>query len=527
MDRIVARRALIAAAAVGVVAQALLVYLAVGVNLVVLTAIVLVAAALLARMTDARIDPADAWIPVTAIVVAAGTAIRSDETLVFLDAVAAAVLLGASVAAFAGAALTRRSAVAIVALGTFVLAWSIGGIARLAEIASRSGPDGPRRSLPAPARAIARGLLIALPVLLVFGLLFASADAIFAALAQTLFDWRVDLADLPIRAGVAFAVAWIVAGLFSVATGLADTRLSAPDHPDATGPGGAPAMQSLGAAVATAGPASAGLPRIGVVEAVTVLVAVDALFGLFVGLQVAYLFGGLDTMAAGGITYANYARRGFFELVAVTCLSGCLVVGLNAAVAERTRTIVVAAVGLAVLTAIVLASAALRLSLYQDAYGWTELRFYVAATIAWLGIGIAAAIALLATDRMRWLAHAMTIGAVVVLVGVNVIGPQRLVAEANVARLLDPGLVPPDGRKGLDLDYALTLGDDAVPALVAALPALGPDDRRTLRASLEARWLEEGRTEFAGWPAWNLARQRADTALAALFAPGQSPAPAP
>jgi hypothetical protein len=253
------------------------------------------------------------------------------------------------------------------------------------------------------------------------------------------------------------------------------------------------------------------------VESVTILIAVDALFAVIVGLQLAYLFGGLDTLAAGGITYANYARRGFFELVAVTCLSGCLVVGLNALVAERTRAFVAAAVGLAALSALVLASAALRLSLYQDAYGWTELRFYVAATIAWLGIGIAAAIVLLSWDRMRWLGHAMAIGALVVLVGVNVIGPQRLVADANVARLLNPALVPPDGRRGLDLDYALWLGDDAVPALVAALPALGAADRETLMAWLETRWIQLGSPEHAGWPAWNLGRQRATEALAPLF----------
>ena len=39
------------------------------------------------------------------------------------------------------------------------------------------------------------------------------------------------------------------------------------------------------------------------------------------GLQVAYLFGGLDTLDAAGITYAQYARRGFFELVAAACLA--------------------------------------------------------------------------------------------------------------------------------------------------------------------------------------------------------------
>src|SRR6185369_2183873 len=127
-----------------------------------------------------------------------------DETLVFLDAVATTTLVGASMAAFAGASVTRRSIAAIVALGTLVIAWSVGGVLKLTEIARRPGDRGPRRSVPAPARAIGRGLLIAVPVLLVFGLLFASADAIFASFAEGLFDWRVDLGALPLRGGIAF-----------------------------------------------------------------------------------------------------------------------------------------------------------------------------------------------------------------------------------------------------------------------------------------------------------------------------------
>ena len=519
MERLVARRALLAAVVVGIVAQALFVGLAFGVNVVVATALVLAAAAALGRLAGRRPDPLDGWLPIAAGVVAAGTALRSDDTLMFLDAVTAATLVGASVAAFAGAAVTRRSMLAIVGLGSVVLLWVTIGILRLSETARRPGPDGPRRSLSAPASGVVRGLALAMPLLLVFGLLFASADAIFASFAGHLVDWQVDLGELPLRTGVAFLIAWVVAGLLAVATGLGEIRLPSDAHPAAPVAGAPPPMQSLGAMVATPAPApaAAAAPRLGTVEALTILVAVDALFALFVGLQLAYLFGGLDTMAAGGIPYATYARRGFFELVAVTCLAGCLVVGLHAVVVERTRAFVAASLALAGLTAIVLVSAAFRLALYQDAYGWTELRLYVAATIVWLAIGIAAAAVLLVRDRMRWLGHSMAIGALAVLVVMNAIGPQRVVAEANVARLLDPSLVPPDGRQGIDLDYVLTLGHDADPSLVAALPALTGADRERLVTDLEARWLDLGRPDYAGWPAWNLARTRAAAALDPLF----------
>ena len=508
MDRTIATRALIGSALIGVIAQAWLFRTALGVNVVLLTAAVLATGWVIAGLAGRanRLDPLDAWLPVGALVVAGMIGLRSDPTLVFLDAATGATLLAASMAALSGAAVTRRSALAITILGTIVLGWICVGMLRLA-IAARRPVDtlGWRARLPAWVAPIARGLLIALPVLLVFIALFASADAIFATLAGNLFAWQLDLGELPIRAALAFVVAWPVAGLLAVGVGSAgiDRRTAAPTP------------QSLGAAAAEPLPLPL-FPGLGVVEAVTILVAVDVLFAMFVILQVAYLFGGLDTMAAGGITYANYARGGFFQLVAVTVLAGGLVVSLHAVVRRRTRAFVASAVGLAILNVIVLASATLRLALYQQAYGWTELRFYIDATIAWLGIGIVAATVLLIRDRMRWLPHAMTIAAVVVLVVVNVVGPVRLVADENVARLLDPGRVPPDGRRGLDVEYMLTLTDDAVPALVAALPALSGDDRAAVESWLEDRRIELGRPETTSWPAWNLARAEARRAVEAV-----------
>jgi hypothetical protein len=506
MDRTLATRALAAAFVVGAIAQALLFSLGLGVNVLLLAALLIGAGAAISGRAR-RIDSADVWIPVAAIAISAGFAIRSDPMIVFLDAVTAMTLLGASMAAFAGAAITRRSALAITAAGAVVVAFLVVGILRLTEVARRREPGPSWRSrIPPAAVPVVRGLVIALPILFVFSVLFSSADAIFASVTERLFNWQVDFGELPMRASLAFLIAWVVAGLFAVALGGADRLLDEP----------APVAQSLGAAVTEPLPL---LPRLGATEALTILIAVDVLFGSFVLLQVAYLFGGLDTLTAGGITYSSYARRGFFELVAVTGLAGGLVVGLHALVVHRTRGFVIAAVALSLLTFAVLFSAAFRLRLYQEAYGWTELRFYIYATIAWLGLGIVAAVVLLARDRMRWLPHAMAMTAVGVLLAANVIGPLRFVAEQNVARLLDPSLVPADGRIGLDVDYALGLnGDDAVPAFVAALPALSDVDRAFVLKDLEYRWEQLQQPELTGWPAWNLAREQARAALEPLFA---------
>ena len=510
METTIARRCLAAALAIGLLGQALLYSTDLGINVPILAVLILGSAFVVADW-GRRLDPLDIWLPIAALVVPAGVALRSDPFTVLLDVATSATLLGASMAALAGAAVTRRSAMAIVGLGFVVLAFVFGGIARLAMLAGRLPGERPiRGSLPPAVVPILRGLLIALPVVLVFVALFSAADAVFASIAERIFAWDIDLAAATERTVLALAITWVVGGLLAVAVG-AD-RLLGVAGAQAEGP--PPAMQSLGAAVAEPVPA---WPRLGAVEAVTILASVVVLFAIFVGLQVAYLFGGLDTLAAAGITYSDYARRGFFELVAVTLFAGGLVAAVHGVVERRTRAIVGSSVALAVLTFAILASAALRLRLYQDAYGWTELRFFVYATIGWVAIAIVGGTVLLVRDRLNRLPHLLAVSAVAVLVAVNVVGAPRHVADSNVARLLDPSLVPADGRRGLDVYYLIDLGDDAVPAMVRALPALSAWEHAVVLDELERRWAALSTPHSAAWPAWNLARERAREALRPLF----------
>jgi hypothetical protein len=252
------------------------------------------------------------------------------------------------------------------------------------------------------------------------------------------------------------------------------------------------------------------------VEATTIVMVVDVLFATFVGLQLAYLFGGLDTLALTGLTYAEYARRGFFDLVIVAVLAGTLVVTLDLAVRRRTRLHLACSLILLGLTAVVLVSAFLRLRLYQDAYGWTELRFVVITAIGWLAVALGIAGALLATRRTRWILHALGILTLVTVGGMNAVGPQAFVAQRNLDRAIDPGLVPPDGRTGLDADYLDELGDEAVVAIVDAWNRIGPEERLALEPALRERGRRLAQDpDLQGWPAWNLTRDRARAALRA------------
>ncbi len=531
-------RVLLLALAIGVLVDIVLPGNAMGVNAPLVVAAMLLAAALAAGLSGIRrVDPADAWLGPAALVLAGFAVLRADDWLVAWDLAFAAALTAGAVAALAGGRITRGIVPHVLELAVGVVGAVMVGLLGLvgpARLVQRESPT-PGSGESARARVgrrvqaglvrsapVLRGLALAVPLVLVFAVLFALADAVFARVAGDILAWRpeLDLADAFGRALVVGTAAWLVAGLLGLGAGLLPSfmpsRPSRPARPGWSGPdGGGPVDRSLGAASVADLPLP-GRYRLGTAEASTVLLVIDLLFAAFVALQVAYLFGGQDTLAVVGLTYAEYARRGFFELVAVVVLAGMLVVTLDALVGRRSRVQLLAGLVLLGLTAVVLVSALVRLRLYQDAYGWTELRFVVLVAIGWLGAAIALVAGLLATRRTGWTLHVLGIAVLVVLAGMNVVGPQAFVAERNLERALDPSLVPAGGRTGLDAGYIWELGDEAVPAVVTAWPRLDKVDQAVLEPVLaeRAQALAED-PAYAGWPSWNLARERARDALGA------------
>ena len=126
---------------------------------------------------------------------------------------------------------------------------------------------------------------------------------------------------------------------------------------------------------------------LGIVEVGTVLGLLGLLFLAFVAVQVRYLFGGAErVVSTAGMTYAEYARRGFFELVTVTAIAlPTLLLAhwlLRADDRRGERTFGILAGTLVALLFVVMASALQRMYLYVDEYGLTQLRFYVTAFVA-------------------------------------------------------------------------------------------------------------------------------------------------
>lgn len=527
MDPRIARRAAASALMVGILADVLFDRVALGINVPIATAAVLALVTWFGPGREA-VDRLDLWLPVLAILASLGPALRTDPSVVGLDLWLVAAAVSAWSFAVSGVAVTRRTAAAVVELGVQAgIAVALG----LAWLLARSGADGyfsrgtRRLDRLAP---LARGALIAIPVVAGFSLLLASADAVFGRAIDAALGFPLDLDEAVQRGTFSVLAAVLVAGPLAIAAGAAAGTAGAHrwSVPASGSPTPATVTPADGPSTGASAPGPDALPapargrRSGATETLVVLVAVDLLFALFAAVQVVYLFGGADTLEAVGMTYSDYARQGYFQLVGVVGLAGLLLLGAHEVVG-RTRPFLLAGLALLGMTGVILASAAVRLSLYQGAYGWTELRFFVAASIAWLGICVVLAAALLVRDRMRWLPHGLAMSAVAVTLAVSALGPQAFVMSQNLARVRDPGLVAVDGHSGFDAGYGLTLGEDAIPDLVAALDSLLPVERALVLRQLRLRQADMADDPASANPlswnlSWNLARERAREALANL-----------
>ena len=210
----------------------------------------------------------------------------------------------------------------------------------------------------------------------------------------------------------------------------------------------------------------------------------------------------------------KYARRGFFELIAVVVIVGGLLLGLDLVLRTRGRNYVIAAMILLLLTGAVLVSAYFRLDLYQRAYGWSELRFYSFAAIAFLAIALGIGLWSVLRGRVAYTAMPVVAAAVAVGLCLNVIGPSGYIARANLARVIDPTGLPDDAQRSLDARSLARLGEGAMPDIVSRFDAAPQSDRTYLFDVLHQYTRGRDFSRVPDWRGWNLDRERARAALA-------------
>ncbi|MFE2532784.1 DUF4173 domain-containing protein [Streptomyces sp. NPDC059371] len=277
-----------------------------------------------------------------------------------------------------------------------------------------------------------RAFVVSAVLLLVFGALFAGADAAFADLLSELVP-DTSVTGGPVR--VVLLLSGLVVALAVAHTAAAPVRLDR----------------------VVVRP---GRPR-NRVEWALPLIVLTVLFAAFNAVQLVVLFGGYDAvLKKTGLSYAEYARQGFWQLLIVTLLT-LLVVVFALRWAPRDGAgdgkLVRGVLGtLCALALVVVASAVRRMDMYVEAYGLTRLRISVLAGELWLGLVIVLIMAA-GVWGARWLPRAVAASAAVGVLAFGLMSPDSLIAESNVQRYEDTGK--------FDILYARDLSADAVPAL--------------------------------------------------------------
>jgi len=343
------------------------------------------------------------------------------------------------------------------------------------------------------ARSIVRGIAITAPVLVVFALLLSAADPVFASWRDAIHDLLASWAFLP-RTFFFIGILAITLGAY----GFAARQENAPAPVARTGENGR---------------------WLGATERLILLGSIAVLFWIFMAVQLSYFFGNLPRISGSGVTFADYARRGFGELTVVASASAVLVLCSERFGKHEGRRglIRVATIALIVAVLFLLASAFNRVLLYEAAYGYTTARLYAQCYM----IVVAAALIALAWEIRGTLRPARLfriVGTIATAVFIVLIywNHEAWIAERNIDRLATTGR--------LDVVYLTRdLSPNAVPVLTRRLATLPEPARSDLQRALITRYARRTENFDRRWYEWNLRMSRAREALTDLGIPLDAP----
>ena len=464
-----------------------------GINFAVFVILCLVTGILLLRWDGLRLSRRAGLLLLPIAFLAAMTFIRLEPMTVFLSISMVLFLMGVFALTYRNGEWVRYSLLDYV-FGYLRLAGSI--IARPIGFATQARPEQPTTVEKRGAQVwpYLRGVIIALPVIAIFASLLSSADPIFAKQFENLIHaFKVDnLPEYIFRLVYILVFAYALAGTFLHAAQKSDEKVEEKTWIS---------------------------PFLGFTESTIVLGSVVLLFLAFVIVQFQYFFGGQANISIEGYTYAEYARKGFGELVTVAFFCLLLLLGLGAITRRETenqrRTFSVLGVTLVGLLIVVLIAAFQRLVLYEAAYGFSQLRTYTHVFLIWLGLLLVAVVALEVLRRERSVGLAMILAALGFIISLNVLNVDAFIVRQNIQReiLSTTDEVFADGRADLDAQYFVNLSEDAIPPLVSAFhsKSMPARVREKIGAALACKLYEREQVEKqTSWQGFHFSHWNAD-----------------
>lgn len=330
---------------------------------------------------------------------------------------------------------------------------------------------------------IIKGVIIAIPFLFVFSLLFSSSDLIFQKYVSGLFGIDNEL-EMFLRFLLILTVTLVFAGAYTYSFRQEDSKINLPEDNKRY--------------------------VLGQIESYIILSLINLLFFVFMLVQLTYLFGGEGNISVQGFTYAQYARRGFFELIAVAAISFLLLMTIEKYILKKEDRHMsgfkILSIILILQVILIMASAFTRLSLYEEAYGFTVLRLYSHVFIILLGIIFCLFLyKIIKNEKNNIFAYRIFLSSILFIIAMNFINPDAFIARRNIERFELTGKI--------DMHYLSQLSDDAIPVIVKALNKFGENMKKELYHELYWRIQDADFSAFAQWQSFNISRRRANVIL--------------
>lgn len=231
----------------------------------------------------------------------------------------------------------------------------------------------------------------------------------------------------------------------------------------------------------------------------TVLILLNVVYVLFVAVQFKYFFSGT---LEDGYTYAEYARRGFFELLFVTLINLSVTTGVisftKAIHGALKKGIRLALTILVLASGVLLVSAFMRLTMYEDAYGFTFTRVLAHSFMLFLMVILAYTLIKIWLEKLS-LFHFYFIASLIYYVGINTVNLDRMVVEQNLARYENTGKI--------DIHYLNSMSATGTLGLIELYEK--DPDVPGLQALLKQEKENRGYLKSHSWQSHNLVRGKA------------------
>ncbi|MCM1569103.1 MAG: DUF4173 domain-containing protein [Roseburia sp.] len=198
--------------------------------------------------------------------------------------------------------------------------------------------------------------------------------------------------------------------------------------------------------------------------AVTVTGLLSLLYVVFCGIQILYLFLG-NMQLPEGYTYAEYAREGFFQLLAVSILN-LVIVLICLTLFRESRLLKAVLTVMSLCTFVMIASSAMRMMIYVHFYSLTFLRLLVLWALVVLFFLFMGVMINIYKEDFGLFRYSMVVVTVLYL-ALSFAHPDYLIAKVNVAKAA--------GEESMDYRYLSGLNADAAPVMIPYLKELGYD----------------------------------------------------